>query len=102
MSIRDQKIMRYIPGVNIITLFFMLKLFKEHSVSVSRMFRVFFEIAILMVIMVILQQIVIPMVDLDFIRYLLNFVTSCSFYLEIAFIAVHEQEKVINEISKRE
>ena len=102
MSIRDQKVIRYIPGVNIITLFFMLKLFKEHSISVFRIFRVFFEIAVLMIIMVILQQMAIPLVNFDFIRYLLNFVTSCFFCLGIAFIAVHEQEKVINEISKRE
>ena len=102
MSIQDQKIIRYIPGVNIITLFFMIKLFNEHSISIFRVCRVFFEIAALMIIMVMLQQMAIPLVNYVFIRYLLNFVTSCFFYLGIAFIAVHEQEKVINEISKRE
>lgn len=92
MSIKTQKIIRFIPIVNFISVFFWLKMVLQKMPS-NYIFKPMLKIAIPSVIIFIVRVIICEAINTLWITTLLTWVSFYITDLIFAFVAVKEQEK---------
>ena len=93
MSIKTQKIIRFIPIVNFISVFFWLKMVFQKNLPSNYIFKPMLKIAIPSVIIFIVRVIICETIDTLWITTLLTWMSYYITDLIFAFVAVKEQEK---------
>ncbi len=97
MSIKLQKIIMYIPLVNIITVFCLLGVYKKNVLETSRFIKFILLVFLLEFIITIPEIILSGVCDIIILNDIVHWITTYFNFFAYAFLAVREQEKILKE-----
>ena len=97
MTIRTQKILLFIPIINIAIFFYWIYSLHSSIKPIKRIVGVFWRSAICCIILFVFDIIINEQLDNTFIIELINYVTSYLFCLSISYISLRDQIKYNND-----
>ena len=102
MDIKTQKIIRFIPMVNFITVIFWFIMYYKNPIPKKRLYKKLLIIACACVSIMILEIILESFIKTDIAITIINFITSYLSLLAFSFVAVQDQEKYFNNPNTHE
>lgn len=102
MDIKTQKIIRFIPIVNFITVVFWFLMYYKNPISKKRLYKKLLVVGLYCLLIMIVEIIFNSIVKIDMLATLVSFVASYLSLLAFSFIAVRDQEKYFDEQSKKD
>lgn len=97
MSIKVQKVIKYIPVVNFVVVFFWIKSYAKYSTSVWRIFKPLIKIFFAVTIVNIPRLILAHTLEATVVYWILYYATLYVTLFIIAHITISDQEKLIQE-----
>lgn len=97
MSIKAQKIIRFIPMVNLITVIFWIKLVLDQNIAVNRTFKPMIKVFLSVIVILIPRVIIAKVVDSFWIDMIAFYLSTYLVDLAIAFIFVDDQIKLLEQ-----
>ena len=97
MSIKAQKIIRFIPMVNLITVIFWIKLVLDQNIAVNRTFKPMIKVFLSVIVILIPRVIIAKVVDSFLIDTIAFYLSTYLVDLAIAFIFVDDQIKLLEQ-----
>lgn len=94
MTIKTQKIIRFIPIINLITVIFWIKKIFDKKLSVNYCFKTMFKAFAMIMIVAIVEIIFSSIVDVLWLTSIVSMVEVYLYSLILSFIFVDEQEKI--------
>ena len=97
MSIKAQKIIRFIPMVNLLTVIFWIKLVLDQKIAVNRIFKPMIKVFLSVIVILIPRVIIAKVVDSFWIDTIAFYLSTYLVDLAIAFIFVDDQIKLLEQ-----
>ena len=98
MSIKNQKIIRFIPCVNFLVISIQwLKMYHKQNLPKKRMFSKLAIIFALFVAIMIPEFVLDSIFDIQWLEYIINFVVSCLCMYIFSTVAIYDQEQFMKE-----
>lgn len=93
MSIKTQRILRFIPLVNLATMFFWIKMYHDKPLKHSGFMKALFTMFLVCIVITIPRIAIHFLIDNNTINNLIFYLSSYLYMLGISFVAVADQEK---------
>ena len=93
MSIHLQKIIRFIPIVNTITLFFWIKMYCQKKLKISDFLKAFFTMVLVLFVVAIPQMNSDRVVSNEILKNVIFYILAYIYMFGVSFVSVADQEK---------
>ncbi len=93
MSIKTQRVLRFIPLINLVTMFFWIKMYYNKSLKHSNFMKALFTMFLIITLITIPRVIVHFLLDSYALECILSYLSVYLYMLGISFVAVADQER---------